>query len=110
MAASNRQIRSLDSLDQDIRILQKKAKGLEKQIDESFDYLQEHSGSMFINSLLPRKKKEEMHAEGFSLGGTILYTLLQNEQLRKNLGKLSGHLAEKLGDGLNRLISRLFRE
>jgi len=70
--------RSLYSLEEDIRRLRQKAKGLEDRIDENFTYFQEHSGSMFIRSLLPRK------IEGETLtGNKILDTFLQNERLRR---------------------------
>jgi|SRR5579859_4426079 len=110
MAPNGKQVRGLDSLDKEIHRLEQKAKRLEQNIDDNFTYFQHHSGSLFVNSLFPRKTEEEMHAEGFSLGGNILYTLLQNERLRKSLGKLGSRLAERLGDGLNRLIDILLRE
>ncbi|HWK06253.1 MAG TPA: hypothetical protein VNS58_21585 [Puia sp.] len=97
--------RSLYSLEEDIRRLRQKAKGLEDRIDENFTYFQEHSGSMFIRSLLPRK------IEGETLtGNKILDTFLQNERLQKILIRLADRAAEKLGDGLNWLVSRVFRK
>ena len=110
MSTSNKQIEGLNTLDKEIEVLQQKAKALEREIDENFSYLQEHSGTLFVNSLFPRKTDEERNAEGFSLGGNILYVLLQNERLRKNLGKLTSRLAERLGDGLNTLMDKLFKE
>lgn len=110
MAANTQQVRGLDTLDREIKVLRQKAKKLEKEIDETFTYFQEHSGTLFVNSLFPRKTEEEKHAEGLSLGGNILYTLLQNERLRKNLGKLTTKLADRVGEGLNILMDRLFKE
>jgi hypothetical protein len=110
MATSTPQLRGLDTLDKEIKVLKQKAKKLEKEIDETFTYFQEHSGTLFVNSLFPRKTGDEKHAEGLSLGGNILYTLLENDRLRKNLGKLTSKLADKLGEGINVLMDRLFKE
>jgi hypothetical protein len=110
MAAYTRPVRTLDTLDKEIKVLRQKAKKLEKEIDDTFTYFQEHSGTLFVNSLFPRRTEEEKHAEGLSLSGNILYTLLQNERLRKNLGKLTGKLADRLGEGINVLMDRLFKE
>lgn len=97
--------RSLDSLEEEIRQLRQKAKGLEGQIDENFTYFQEHSGSMFIRSLLPRKIEGETVT-----GNKILDTFLQNERLQKILIRLADRVAEKLGDGLNWVVNRVFRK
>ncbi|HLZ86619.1 MAG TPA: hypothetical protein VKQ52_05255 [Puia sp.] len=97
--------RSLDTLDQEIRRLRAKAKQLEERIDENFSYFQQHSGSMFVRSLLPRK------IDGEELTGLRLVdTVLQNERLQNILLKLADILAEKLGDGLNWLTTRVFKK
>jgi hypothetical protein len=97
--------RSMASLDQDIRRLRSKAKQLEEQIDDNFNYFQQHSGSMFVRSLLPRK------IDGEELTGLRLVdTVLQNERLQSIVLKLADILAEKLGDGLNWLTTRVFKK
>jgi hypothetical protein len=105
MPSSNKTTRDLDSLDREIRRLQRRAKQLEDKIDENFTYFQEHSGSLFVRSLLPRR------IEGEAVTGyKVLDTILQNERLQKSLIQLADHLAEKLGDGLNWLVNRVFRK
>lgn len=97
--------RSMDALDQDIRRLRVKAKQLEERIDENFNYFQQHSGSMFVRSLLPRK------IEGEDLTGLrLIDSVLQNERLQNILLKLADIIAEKLGDGLNWLTTRVFKK
>jgi len=110
MAPISKQARGLASLNRKIQDLEQKSKQLEQNIDDNFNYFQQHSGSILVNSLFPRKTDEQMHAEGFSLGGIVLYTLLQNEQVRKNLGKLTNGLAEKLGSGFNKLMDKILKE
>ena len=85
--------------------MQKKAKQLEGQIDDNFTYFQQHSGSMFVRSLLPRKIEGEVLT-----GVKLVDTFLQNERLQKILIRLADRLAEKLGDGLNWLADRVFRK
>lgn len=105
MAALTKTARSLDSLDREIRRLQKKATQLEGQIDDNFTYFTQHSGSMFVRSLLPRKIEGEVLT-----GIKLLDTFLQNERLQKILVRLADRLAEKLGDGLNWLVNRVSRK
>jgi hypothetical protein len=93
------------ALDGEIRRLRVKAKQLEGEIDESFNYFQQHSGSLFVRSLLPRK------LEGEELTGyRLLDRFMENEQLQKVLLRFADILAEKLGDGLNWLVTRVFKK
>jgi hypothetical protein len=102
---STKGARSMNALDQDIRRLRNKARLLEEQIDVNFSYLQEHSGSMFVRSLLPRR------IEGEAMTGIqLLDTLIQNERLQAVLLRLADKLAVKLGDGLNWVIDRVFKK
>jgi hypothetical protein len=95
----------MQALDVEIRQLRQKARQLEDQMDVNFNYLTEHSGSMFVRSLLPRK------IEGEALTGIkLLDTFMQNERLQKILIRLADRLAERLGDGLNWLATRVFRK
>jgi len=101
---STKGARSMNALDQDIRRLRNKARLLEEQIDVNFSYLQQHSGSMFVRSLLPRK------IEGEAMTGIqLLDTLIRNERLQAVLLRLADKLAVKLGDGLNWVIDRVFK-
>ena len=103
--ASKAPARGMADLEEDIRRMRQKAKQLEAQLDQNFQYFQEHSGSMFVRSLLPRK------VEGESLtGNPVLDPFFQNERLQKVLAKLGDILAERLGDGLNWLVNRVFKK
>ncbi|HEY4206742.1 MAG TPA: hypothetical protein VGM31_08020 [Puia sp.] len=97
--------RTLDSLEKDIHKLRKKARVLERQLDDNFTYFQLHSGTLFVRSLLPRRVEGETVT-----GNPILDPFLQNERLQKVLAKLADILAEKLGDGLNWVINRVFKK
>jgi hypothetical protein len=105
MPKSTRSSRRLDALDDEIRQLRGKARELEIRIDENLTYFQQHSGSMFVRSLLPRK------IEGQDLTGFILFDrIMENERLQKVLLRLADILAEKAGEGLNWLINKVFRK
>ena len=105
MASRSKASRTLDNLEGDIRRLRKKARLLEQKLDDNFTYFQQHSGTLFVRSLLPRK------VEGESVtGNPVLDPFLQNERLQKVLAKLADMLAEKLGDGLNWVITRVFKK
>ena len=106
MSNSSKASRSMDALDEEIRRLRAKVRQLEDQIDENFSYFQQHSGSMFVRSLLPRKLENEEVLTGFRLVDKIL----ENERLQKVILRLADHLAESLGDALNWLINRVFKK
>jgi hypothetical protein len=96
----------MDALDEEIRRLRVKVRQLEEQIDENFSYFQQHSGSMFVRSLLPRRIENEEVLTGVRL----LDKLLENERLQKVILRLADHVAESLGDALNWLINRIFKK
>lgn len=105
MSKPTKASRSMDALDDEIRRLRTKAKKLELEIDENFTYFQQHSGSLFVRSLLPRKLDgEELTGYG------LLDRVMQNEHLQKVLLRFADILAEKLGDGLNWLVTRVFKK
>jgi hypothetical protein len=106
MSTSTKASRSMDALDEEIRRLRSKARQLEDQIDENFSYFQQHSGSMFVRSLLPRRLANEEVLTGFRL----VDKFLENERLQKVVLRLADHLAESLGDALNWLINRVFKK
>ena len=105
MASKTKAARTLDTLEDDIRKLRLKARLLEDQLDDNFNYFQQHSGSMFVRSLLPRR----IEGEGVT-GNPLLDPFLQNEKLQKLLSRLADHLAERLGDGLNWVVNRVFKK
>ena len=105
MATPGKNTRNLETLEKEIVVLRRKARLLEGRIDDSFTYFQHHSGSLFVRSLLPRK------IEGEELSGNpILDRVLQNEHLQTVLLKLADQVAERLGDGINWLVNRVFRK
>ncbi len=105
MTKSTKASRSMQVLDEDIRKLKAKAKVLEEQIDENFTYFQQHSGSLFVRSLLPRRIEGEVLT-----GYRLVDRVIENEKLQKVLLRLADILAEKLGDGLNWLVTRVFKK
>ncbi|HVS95964.1 MAG TPA: hypothetical protein VHE54_05740 [Puia sp.] len=95
----------MDALDREIQRLRAKARLLEEQIDQNLTYFQQHSGSMFVRSLLPRM------IEGQALTGyRLLDRLMENERLQKVILRLADIFAERLGDGLNWLINKVFKK
>lgn len=103
--AKTKGARSMDALEKEIHALRGKARRLEEQIDENFSYLQEHSGSLFVRSLLPRK------IEGETMTGIqLLDRFLQNEKLQRVLLRLADRVASRLGDSLNWLVDRVFKK
>ncbi len=107
MTKTTKAARSLADLEGDIRQLRLKARRLEEKMDQSLNHFQQHSGSMFVRSLLPRKMEGDT---GTLTGIRLLDTFLQNERLQRLLTRLADRVADRLGDGLNWLVDRVFRK
>ena len=105
MPTRSKASRTLDTLEADIRKLRKKARQLEGKLDDNFTYFQQHSGTLFVRSLLPRRVEGETVT-----GNPLIDPFLQNERLQKVLARLADMVAEKLGDGLNWVINRVFKK
>jgi hypothetical protein len=101
MTTSNKKIRDLPALDKEINRLQAYAKKLEMKLDDNFSYLQEHSSSLMINTLLSGVINKE------SVSGSVFNFLLQNERLQKTLGSLAEVLVDKAANGVDAIINKL---
>jgi hypothetical protein len=97
---------SMQALDQEIRQLKARSRQLEEKLDENFSYLQEHGGSLLIRTLLPRRTDGEESLTGIRL----LDVLLENERVQKILLRAADQLADSVGDGLNWLITKVFKK
>jgi len=98
---ANKKMHSLESLEKEINRLRQKAKNLEAKMDDSFSYLQEHSSSLMINTLLSGVINKE------SVSGTIFNFLLQSERLQKTLGKLSEIAIDKITNLIDALVNKI---
>ena len=106
MGKLNKAARSLQKLDDEIKALQEKAKRLEVQLDESWGYFQEHSGQMFVRSLVPSSFEGLLPRTGIKL----VDTLLESERLQKFVERLAQKGAGWLGDVLNWLSNKIFKD
>jgi hypothetical protein len=106
MGKLNNAARGLQELDNEIEALKEKARRLEDQLDETWGYFQEHSGQMFVRSLVPRSFEGLLPRTGIKL----LDALLESEWLQKLVTRLADKGAGWLGDVLNWLSNKVFSE
>src|SRR5579862_8963778 len=106
MGKQNKAARGLQELDNEIEALKEKARRLEDQLDETWGYFQEHSGQMFVRSLVPRSFEGLLPRTGIKL----LDALLESEWLQKLVTRLADKGAGWLGDVLNWLSNKVFSE
>jgi hypothetical protein len=106
MGKLNKAARSLQQLDDEIEALKEKARRLEDEMDESWSYFQEHSGQLFVRSLVPKSFEGLLPLTGIKL----VDALLGSERLQKLLGRLAEKGAGWLGDVLNWLSNKIFSE
>ena len=97
-----KEIESLQSLEREIYRLQRKAKNIEVELDNNFDHLQDNFHRMTWNSLVRYKSNRQSWSAG------VVQNLLSQDRVQDGLAQLVSYLAEKLTDGIDRLISRLF--
>jgi hypothetical protein len=106
MGKLNKAAHSLQKLDDEIDALKEKARQLEVQLDESWGYFSEHSGQMFVRSLVPRSFEGLLPRTGIRL----VDALLESERLQKIIERLADKGAGWLGDVLNWLSNKIFSE
>jgi hypothetical protein len=106
MAKLTKAARSLQKLDREIEALKEKAKGLETRLDDSWSYFQEHSGQLFVRSIVPKSFEGLLPRTGIRL----IDALLESERLQKLVERLAEKGAGRLGDVLNWLGNRIFKE
>ena len=106
MGKFNKAARSLQELDNEIAALREKAQQLEAKLGDSWDYFQEHSGQLFVRSLVPKSFEGLLPRTGLR----VLDTLLESEWLQKLVTRLAEKGAGWLGDALNWLRNRVFKD
>jgi hypothetical protein len=106
MGKLNKAARSLQQLDEEIEALKEKARRLEDEMDESWNYFQEHSGELFVRSLVPKSFEGLLPLTGIRL----VDALLGSERLQKLVARLAEKGAGWLGDALNWLSNKIFSE
>jgi hypothetical protein len=106
MPKTTKAARSLQELDQRIIELKDKAKRLEVQLDESWQYFQDHSGELFVRSVVPKSFEGLLPATGLK----VVDALLGSERLQKLVLRLADKSAHWLGDVLNWLSNRIFKD
>ncbi len=100
--ATSKNIHSLQSLEKEIYKLQLKAKAIEQELDENFEHLQDNFHGMAWNSLIRYKRSSQSWSAG------IVQGILSQERLQDALARLVSWLADKLSEGADSLLDRLF--
>jgi hypothetical protein len=99
-----KKVTDLGSLDKEIARLRGQAKMLEDKMDDSFSYLQEHSSSLMINTLLSGIINKN------SVSGSIVDLFAQSEKLQKTLGNLAEILVDRVANVLDFLVNKISPE
>lgn len=100
MPTRTKHIQTLDALDREIYRQRLKARGLEKKLDENFDYLQENYASMIQKSMFKSGLKE-------TIIGTILGAVVGNGRLQESLTRMASPLADKAAEWLEKLVHKV---
>ena len=96
----------MQQLDDEIEALKEKARDLEEQLDDSWNYFQEHSGQLFVRSLVPRSFEGLLPKTGIK----IVDILLGSERFQKLVERLAEKGGGWLGEALNWLSNKVFTD
>jgi hypothetical protein len=97
----NKKINNLAELDREIARMRSHAKALEGKLDDNFAYLQQHSSTLMINTLLSGIFRKE------SLAGNLTNLLLQSERLQKTLTDLAELLIDRIAGAIDFLLNKI---
>jgi hypothetical protein len=98
------QVNELQQLEREIKRLQRKAKNIEKQMDERLDYFQDNYRSLAIRSFLPAFLAKS------GLTGTAIGLFLENKKIQDALNQIGTKLFGKISDGLEFLTKKLSKK
>jgi hypothetical protein len=105
MGNTTKAARSLRELDDRIVALKEKAHRLEGEMDESWKYFQEHSGQLFVRSIVPKSFEGLLPKTGLK----VVDAMLESDRLQRIVLRLADKGAHWLGDVLNWVSNRIFK-
>lgn len=105
MGKTTKAARSLRELDDRILALKEKARRLEGEMDESWKYFQEHSGQLFVRSIVPKSFEGLLPKTGWK----VVDAMLESDRLQRIVLRLADKGAHWLGDVLNWVSNRIFK-
>jgi hypothetical protein len=98
-------IRNLESLDSEIYRLKLRSKEIEHSLDKNIMGLRKNAGSMAINSFMQSGLIQGVASGNFWTN--LVFRLFQSKKLQDGLGKLVDNLTDKIGDGIDKVASKL---
>ena len=101
-------IRSMESLDNEIYRLAKRREEIEQDLDNNMMGLWNNAGSMAWNSLMKTGLVQAVISGNFWTG--MASRLFKSKKLQDGVGKLVDNLTDKIGDGINKVASKLHRD
>jgi hypothetical protein len=101
----SRNYHNLDTLEKEIYRLQLRAKNTRDELNNNFEYLQDHYTSMTMNSVFSRSscRKEKLKEK-------IISSIWENEKIHDGLDQIIERLADKTSDGIENLLNKIFHK
>ena len=99
-------ISNLDTLEKEIYRLKLRQKEIEHNLDKNVMGLKKNAGSLVLNSILGVGLASTM-ASPAGFWNALVMRVLESPKLQNGLGKLVDNVTEKLGDGIEKVASKI---
>jgi hypothetical protein len=98
-------IKNVDALEKEIYKRRLRLREIEKNLGQNVDYMRDNFGSMALESLIGPAKSSPM-----GITGNLMLKAINNEKLQNSLAELAERLAEKLGEGIEKVTARILHK
>ncbi len=99
-------ISNLDTLEKEIYRLKLRQKEIEHNLDKNIMGLKKNAGSLVLNAILGVGLASTI-ASPAGFWNALVMRVLQSPKLQDGLGKLVDNVTEKLGDGIDKVASKI---
>lgn len=98
-------IKNVDALEKEIYKRRLRLREIEKSLGQNVDHMRDNFGSMALQSLLG---PDSSNSTGIT--GNLMLKAINNETLQNSLAELVDRLAEKVGEGIQKLTDRILHK
>jgi hypothetical protein len=98
-------IKNVDALEKEIYKRRLRLREIEKSLGQNVDHMRDNFGSMALQSLLGPDRSNST-----GITGNLMLKAINNETLQNSLAELVDRLAEKVGEGIQKLTDRILHK
>jgi hypothetical protein len=100
-----RTIRNLDTLEKEIYKRKLRLKEIESTLGNNVDHMKENFGQMALQTIMGSVSSSPM-----GIAGNLALKAINNEKLQNSLAEFVERLAEKIGDGIQKVTDKILHK